>query len=193
MKNLLLILLFVLPIALFSASPSCLEGMEVSIVDASGKVLKTGKLNSQGRLTLTGVENANWDIKLTNNKKSITLGIDKATPIMYKTAGKGGKATPIMYKNKLSDIKGGTDLLTSNHEAAHVIQQKGGLRSEASLEETNTSERAEGSINTSRSNIKNQNRNTNNSGNVDDDCDDATIEVKSEDNGRVDIKVTVQK
>ena len=90
MKKLLLLLMFVLPTALFSASPSCVAGMEVSIIDANGKVIKKGKLNSQGRLSLSGVEDAVWDVKLTNNGKSVVLGINNT---------KGKRGNPLHNSN----------------------------------------------------------------------------------------------
>ena len=200
MKNLIVLLLFALPMALFSAAPTCLDGMEVSIIDANGKVIQSGKLNKQGKLTLNKVEVRGWDVKLSNNGQSIILevnkasgGIDKATPIMYKTNGDIDKATPIMYKNKISEVKGGSELMKSSHEAAHVVQQKSGLRAEAGLDETNSSERAESNINTSRSNIKNQNKRSNNGNGDLEDCDDANISVTAKGNGKVEITVSTIK
>lgn len=201
MKNLIIILLFVLPMALFSAAPTCLEGMEVSLVDCNGKVVKTGKLNSQGKVTLDGTDpDCMWDVKLTNNGKSVILGvnkasggIDKATPILYKTSGGTDKATPVMYKNKLSEVKGGSEFMTSSHEAAHVVQQKSGLRAETTLDETNNAGRVDGSINTSRANIKNQNKSSNNRNGDHEDCDDANISVTSKGNGKVEIIVSTIK
>lgn len=73
MKNLLLVLLFVLPVALYSASPSCSAGSEISLIDANGKVVKTGKLDSRGELTLDGLEDVVYDIKLSNKGKSCML------------------------------------------------------------------------------------------------------------------------
>ena len=200
MKNLIVLLLFALPMALFSAAPTCLDGMEVSIIDANGKVIQSGKLNKQGKLTLNKVEVRGWDVKLSNNGQSIILevnkasgGIDKATPIMYKTNGDIDKATPIMYKNKISEVKGGSELMKSSHEAAHVVQQKSGLRAEAGLDETNSSERAESNINTSRSIIKNQNKRSNNGNGDLEDCDDANISVTAKGNGKVEITVSTIK
>lgn len=77
MKNILLVLLFVLPMALYSASPSCLAGMEVSLVDANGKVVKSGKFDSRGQLTLDGLDDVAYTIRITNNGKSCNL--DKPT------------------------------------------------------------------------------------------------------------------
>lgn len=215
MKNLIVLLLISLPMVLFSAAPTCLDGMEVSLVDCNGKVVKTGKLNSQGKLTLDGADPAcAWDVKLSNNGQSIILevntangGIDKATPIMYKTngdidkatpqlnkaSGKGGKATPLMYNKKMSDVKGGSELMKSSHEAAHVVQQKSGLRAEAGLDETNSADRVEGNINTSRGNIKNQNKRSNNGNGDLEDCDDANISVTAKGNGKVEITVSTIK
>ena len=173
--------------ALFSAAPTCLEGMEVSLVDCNGKVVKTGKLNSQGKVTLDGTDpDCAWDVKLTNNGKSVILGVNKAS-------GGIDKATPVMYKNKLSEVKGGSEFMTSSHEAAHVVQQKSGLRAETTLDETNNAGRVDGSINTSRSNIKNQNKSSNNRNGDHEDCDDANISVTSKGNGKVEIIVSTIK
>lgn len=185
----LIIALFILPLMLFAGGPSCFEGMEVSLIDANGAVIKSGKLDYKGKIFLVGVGDVAFDVKLTNKGKSVTLevnkssgGIDKSTPIMY-------KATPLMYNKKLSEVKGGGELLKSAHEAAHVVQQKGGLGGEAGLDETNSSERADANINTSRSNIKQQNRKGNN-GDGTEDCDDANIIVTAKGNGKVEIQVT---
>lgn len=181
MKNLLLALLFVLPTALFSAGPSCVAGMEVSIVDASGKVIQTGKLNNQGKLTLNKVIVRGWDVKLTNNGKSIVLGV-------YKKTEEIDKATPILYKGKISDFKDGSALLAS-HEAAHVVQQKNGSSGEAGIDETNSAERADANINTSRSNIKQQNRSFGDGHETNQNSSDATISVTDNGKGKVDIQV----
>jgi hypothetical protein len=192
MKNLILLIIFVLPMALFSGAPSCLDGMEVSLVDCNGRVIKTGKLNSQGRLELSGAKDVCWDIKLTNNGKSVVLGVNNT---------KGKKNNPIhnpkntsgenpLYQSKISDIKGGSELLKSNHEAAHIVQQKNGSRSEASLEETNNAERVQGNINTSRANIKNKNKRNGISGEgFDNDCDD-NIEISITSIGKGRIKIS---
>ena len=184
MKNLLLILMFVLPTTLFSASPSCVAGMEVSIIDANGKVIKKGKLNSQGRLSLSGVDDAVWDVKLTNNGKSVVLGINN-------TKGKRGNplhnsnnnnAENPLYNSNISEVKGGSDLLVA-HEAAHVIQQKKGRNNKSN-----------GNINTSRANIKNQRLDADSDDDgLDNDCDDAQITVTDKGNGRVEITVTILK
>jgi len=168
--------------ALYSAAPSCLEGTVVSIVDAKGKVISSGKLNSKGSLTLKiggsgsdvdcAWESAN-DIKLTNNGKSILLGVNKK---------RGGidKSTPLLFKAKISDYKEGSELLVS-HEAAHVVQQKGGVNTKAN-------------INTSRSNKKSQRLDTDSDDDgLGDSCDDATISVASKGDGRVEIHVTILK
>lgn len=184
MKNLLQVILFVLPLTLFSAAPRCLDGMEVSLLDCNGKVVKTGKLNSQGRLELKGVKDDCWDIKLTNNGKSVVLGINN-------TKGKRGNplhnsnnnnAENPLYKSKISEVKGGSDLLVA-HEAAHVIQQKAGKNN-----------KSDGNINTSRANIKNQrlDADSDNDG-VDEDCDDATILVTAKGDGKVEIQISILK
>ncbi|PKL80594.1 MAG: hypothetical protein CVV25_03570 [Ignavibacteriae bacterium HGW-Ignavibacteriae-4] len=77
MKNLLLVLLIVLPTALFSASPSCVAGTEVSLIDANGKVFKTGKFDNRGQLTLDGLDDVAYTIRLTKNGQSCDL--DKPT------------------------------------------------------------------------------------------------------------------
>ena len=185
MKNILLAFLLVLPMALFSASPSCFEGMEVSIVDAGGKILQTGKLNKQGKLTLNKVEVRGWDVKLSNNGESIVLGI-KESPL-YDPKNTSGDNP--LFQNKLSAVKGGKDLLKSYHEAAHLVQQKNGTSGEAGIDETNSSERADANINTSRSNIKQQNRSFGDGHEVNQNFDDSTISVKYNGKGKVEIQI----
>lgn len=77
MKAILLVLLFVLPIALYSASPSCAAGTEVSLIDSDGNIVKSGKFNSRGELTLDDLDDAVYTIRLTKNGKSCNL--DKPT------------------------------------------------------------------------------------------------------------------
>ncbi|PKL80592.1 MAG: hypothetical protein CVV25_03560 [Ignavibacteriae bacterium HGW-Ignavibacteriae-4] len=173
MKNILLIILLVLPIALYSAAPRCLEGTVVSIVDANGKTIKSGKLNSQGSLTLDGVTDAVWDVKLTNNGKSIVLGVNN-------TKGRIDKATPILFNAKISDYKDGDDLILRKRPGRTKYSDVTLERSEAGIDETNSSERAEANINTSRSNIKQQRNVADSDGDgLDDDCDGATVEVST--------------
>ncbi len=115
MKNLLLLLLFVLPTALFSASPSCLAGMEVSLVDANGKVVKSGKLDNRGQLTLDGLEDAVYTIRITNNGKSCVL--DKPTTGSYRGLPTGKRMhKPITFK--LDDQKGGHEVVSSRDAAS---------------------------------------------------------------------------
>jgi hypothetical protein len=185
MKNILLALLFMLPMALFSASPSCFEGMEVSIVDAGGKVIQSGKLNKQGKLTLNEVEVRGWDVKLSNNGESVVLGIMENP--LYDPKNTSGDNP--LFQNKLSAVKGGKGLLKSYHEAAHVVQQKNGTRGEAGIDETNSAERADANINTSRSNIKQQNRSFGDGHEVNQSFDDATISVKNKGKGKVEIEI----
>lgn len=167
MKNLLLLLFFVLPTALFSASPSCVAGMEVSIVDANGKVIKKGKFNNQGQLNLDGVKDVVWDVQISNNGKSIVLGVNK-------TKKRIDKSTPLLFEAKLSNYKNGDDLL---------LRKRPGKISKTTLSnnssnETNSTGKTEANINTSRSNIKSRSLDTDDDGDsVDDDCDDVAIEV----------------
>ena len=114
MKNLLLTLLFVLPTALFSASPSCLAGMEVSLVDANGKVFKSGKFDNKGELTLDGLEDVAYTIRLSNNGKSCDLNKPKSGSFSGLPTGKR-QHRPVEFK--LIDQKGG-DILVSNRDAA---------------------------------------------------------------------------
>ncbi len=198
MKNLLLVLLFVLPLALYSASPSCVAGIEVSIVDANGKVIKKGKLNSQGKLTLSGVKDANWDVKLSNNGKSIVLGVNK-------TKGRIDKSTPLLYQSKLSNYQDGDDLIlrkrpgrTHSKEGGSSGQATGkrGAQSEAGMDETNNAKKLDANHNTTRSNQAGGIRaidDDDDGDGLDDDCDDASISVADKGNGRIEVHVTVLK
>ncbi len=196
MRDLILLILFVLPLTLFSAAPRCLDGMEVSLLDCNGKVVKTGKLNKQGKLEFSGVKDVCWDIKLSNNGNSVTLGVNntkgKKTNPLHEPNNTSGENP--LYESKISDIKGGSDLLIA-HELTHVVQQKAGSRGEASIDETNSAERVQGNINTSRSNIKNQNKRTSNSDGLDNDCDgDIEISVTSIGKGRIKVScVTLER
>lgn len=188
MKNILFIILLVLPIALYSAAPRCLEGTVVSIVDANGKTIKSGKLNNQGSLTLDGVTDAVWDVKLTNNGKSIVLGVNN-------TKGRIDKATPMLFNAKISDYKDGDDLILRKRPGRTKYSNVTLERSEAGIDETNSSEKAEANINTSRSNIKQQ-RNVADSDSdgdgLDDDCDGATVEVSTTTGRGGGVKITIK-
>lgn len=177
MKKLFILMLFALPLLLYSAVPTCVAGMEVSLIDANGKVVKSGKINSQGRLTLSGISNAPYDIKLTNNNKSIVL--DKG--------GKGkvriDKSTPLLMKASLSDYQDGDDLL--------LRKRPGRIKtSDVTLER---SEATKANINTSRSNIKQQrlDEDSDNDG-IGDDCDDAEITITSKGSSQIEILVSVK-
>ncbi|PKL80595.1 MAG: hypothetical protein CVV25_03575 [Ignavibacteriae bacterium HGW-Ignavibacteriae-4] len=113
MKNLLLVLLFVLPLALYSASPSCVAGSEVSLIDANGKVFKTGKFDNRGQLTLDGLDDAVYTIRLTKNGKSCNL--DKPTAGNFSGLPTGKRMhKPITFK--ISDQQGGGNLLLASTE-----------------------------------------------------------------------------
>lgn len=114
MKNLLLLLLFVLPTALFSASPSCLAGMEVSLIDANGKVFKSGKFDNKGELTLDGLEDVSYTIRLSNNGKSCNLDKPKSGSFSGLPTGKR-QHRPVEFR--ISDQQGGGNLV-SNRDAA---------------------------------------------------------------------------
>lgn len=206
MKNMLLLLLFVLPTALFSASPSCVAGMEVSVVNTKGKVIKKGKLNRQGKLTLSGVKDANWDIKLTNNGKSILLGVNKKKKI--------DKSSPLLFRAKTSDYQDGDDLLlrkrpgrTSSKDggSSGLATGKRGASADANHNTTRTKSTRATDYNSSRSN-KNGRSNaldddddgdglsTEMSRNgLDQDCDGADISVKANGKGKIEVHVTVLK
>ncbi|MER3330007.1 MAG: hypothetical protein RIF34_10550, partial [Candidatus Kapaibacterium sp.] len=115
MRNLLLILLFVLPTALFSASPSCLAGMEVSLVDDNGKLVKSGKFDRRGQLTLDGLEDAIYTIRLTNNGK--TCELDRSTTGSFRGLPTGKRQhKPVSFK--LSDQQGGDNLIIKRDAAS---------------------------------------------------------------------------
>lgn len=184
MKNILLILLFVLPMSLYSAAPRCLEGTVVSLIGENGKVIKSGKINSQGSLTLDGVKDVCYDIKLTNNEKSILLGVNK----------KGGgidKSSPLLFKANISDYKDGDDLILRKRPGRTKYSDVTLERNEAGMEETNNTHRAEANINTSRSNIKNQGLAEVNGEGLDNDCDGLIIEVSTT-NGRRGTKFVIK-
>lgn len=198
MKNLLILLLFVLPMTSFSASPSCVAGIEVSIVDTKGKVIKKGKLNSQGKLTLTGVGDVKWDVKLTNNGKSIVLGVNN-------TKGRIDKSSPLLYQAKLSDYQDGDDLIlrkrpgrshSKDGGSSGLATGKRGAATDANHNTTRAKSTRATDYNSSRSN-----RNSSVSAldddddgdTVDDDCDDATISVSEKGNGKIEIHITVLK
>jgi len=63
--------------ALYSASPSCAAGTEVSLIDANGKVFKTGKFDNRGQLTLDGLDDVAYTIRLSKNGQ--TCNLDKPT------------------------------------------------------------------------------------------------------------------
>ena len=183
MKKLLLLFFIMLPMLLFSAVPRCLDGTVISLIGENGKVIKTGKLDKQGKLTLNGIKDTVWDIKLTNNGKSIVLGVNN-------TKGKRGSplyesestvtANPL-YNVKMSEVKGGGEFMRSSHEAAHVVQQKGGVNTKAN-------------INTSRFNKKSQRLDTDSDDDgLSDSCDDANISVVSRGDGIVEIHITILK
>ena len=195
MKKLLLLLMFVLPTALFSASPSCVAGMEVSIIDANGKVIKKGKLNSQGRLSLSGVDDAVWDVKLSNNGKSVELGVNNNKKRI-------DKSTPLLYQAKLSDYQGGDDLILRKRPGRTHSKDGGssglatGKRGKANLEDVNSAnnaKRLDANHNTTRSNQAAALDDDSDDDGRDDDSDDAQITVTDKGNGRVEITVTILK
>jgi hypothetical protein len=195
MKNLLIILLLVLPFALFSAAPRCLEGVEVSVIDANGKVIKTGKLNSQGSLTLDGITEAVWDIKLTNNGKSIVLGVNN-------TKKRIDKSTPLLFQSKISDYQDGDDLLLRKRpgrthskvgEGKTGSTRQRGSQGEAGLNETNNAERVDANHNSTRSNRSANALDVDSDDDgIDDDCDDATIEVSTSTGRGGGVKISIK-
>ncbi|TNE35932.1 hypothetical protein EP342_01045 [bacterium] len=73
MKKFLVLTLLALPLALFAKLPSTVNQITVSLVNENGKVIKSGKFNSSGSLTLDGVEDATYSIRLTNGHNSCVL------------------------------------------------------------------------------------------------------------------------
>lgn len=73
MKKLFFFALLVLPVVLYSAVPTCLDGMEVSLLDSKGKVVKSGKFDSKGELTLDGLGDAVYTIRISNNGKTCVV------------------------------------------------------------------------------------------------------------------------
>jgi hypothetical protein len=195
MKNLILLIIFVLPMALFSAAPRCLDGLVVSLVDCNGKVVKTGKLNSQGKVTLDGADpDCAWDVKLSNNGKSIDLGVNKKKKRI-------DKSSPLMFKAKISDYKDGNDLKLRKKPGRTSSKVSGG---NSGLATGKRGAATETNHNTVRTNKKSGRVDEDDdddgvltemaSKTVDNDCDsDVGISVTSKGNGRVEIKVTKTK
>ena len=170
MKNLLLVLLFVLPTALFSATPSCVAGMEVSLIDGNGKVIKSGKFDDKGELTLNGLGEATYSIRITNNGKSCVL--DKPKSGTYSGLPTGKRMhKPIVFS------------LSSQEGSDQVFKKK------TSGEIVSPRDAASG-LPTGKRMHKPA---TNNDG-VDQDCDDVEFTVIAEGNGKATIKeMTVTK
>jgi hypothetical protein len=209
MKNLLLVLLFVIPTALFSASPSCLAGMEVSLVDSKGKVVKSGKLNNRGQLTLDGIDDAVYTIRVTNNGKSCVL--DKPTTGSFRGLPTGKRMhKPVSFK--LSDQKGGHDVVSDRDAASGLATGKrtsgdfssGRATGKRQHKPITTSKGLENSSTKSTSRGIVQEGEECDDGNLNDteiapksldgDCDsDVGISVTSKGNGKVEIKVTKTK
>lgn len=120
MKKLLILIGLTLPYLVFSASPACFSGIEVSLVDANNKVVKTGKFDSRGKLTLSGVGEATYDIKLTSNGKSIMLSSNNKGKIK-----RLDKSTPLLMKVSLSDYQDGDDLLLRKRPGRTHIKDTG--------------------------------------------------------------------
>lgn len=78
MKKLLVLSLLVLPLVLFAKLPKEVSQITVSLVNEKGMVVKTGKFNSQGSLTLDGVEDATYTIRLNNGNKHCELTKSKS-------------------------------------------------------------------------------------------------------------------
>ena len=158
MKNIFLILLFVLPTALFSASPSCLAGMEVSLVDANGKVFKSGKFDTKGELTLDGLDDVAYTIRLTNNGKSCDLNKPKSGSFRGLPTGKR-MHKPFTFK--LDDQQGGDNLIAERDAASGLP----------------TGKRTSGDISSGRATGKRQHSPAADNGGVDNDCDGVEISV----------------
>lgn len=73
MKKLIFFALLVLPVVMYSAVPTCLNGLEVSLLDSKGKVVKSGKFDSKGELTLDGLGDAVYTIRLSDNGKTCVV------------------------------------------------------------------------------------------------------------------------
>lgn len=174
MKNLLLLLLFVLPTALFSSSPSCLAGMEVSLIDANGKVVKTGKLNKRGQLTLDGVDDAVYTIRLSKDGKSCDL--DKSTTGSFRGLPTGKRQhKPLTFK--LSDQNGGGNLIMTKDAASGLPT---GKRQHKPVKVTKEIDKS-----------STKSASSSNDG-VDDDCDDVEFSVSVSGGGGGAGKVTIK-
>ena len=169
MKNLLLVLLFVLPTALFSATPSCLAGMEVSLIDGNGKVIKSGKFDDKGELTLDGLGDASYSIRVTKNGKSCVL--DKPKSGEY-SGLPTGKRMHKPFSFKISEQKGGSSLLPASNV-------KASSRSDGNVES------ADDWTKTSK---KKQNVGASDNGGVDQDCDDIEFTIIAQGNGKATFK-----
>lgn len=163
-------MLFVLPTAIFSATPSCVAGMEVSLIDANGKVIKSGKFDDKGELTLDGLGEASYSIRLTKNGKSCTLDKPKSGSFSGLPTGKR------MHKPFLFSLssQNGSDQILKKKKGGEIISP----RDAASGLPTG----------------KRMHKPVTNNGGIDQDCDDIELSVIALGNGRATIKeMTVTK
>lgn len=109
-----------LPTAIFSATPSCLAGMEVSLIDANGKVIKSGKFDDKGELTLNGLGEASYSIRITKNGNSCILDKPKSGEYSGLPTGKR-MHKPFVFS--LSSQKGGDQVLEKK-TAAKIVSPR---------------------------------------------------------------------
>ena len=183
MKKVLLILILILPISLFATIPPSIKGIEVSLIDASGKVIDKATFNSAGRLTLDGVTDAEYKIEVRNTKtnKSVTIGNKPADKI------KVDKSTPLLMKVSLSDYQDGDDLVlrkrpgrVSGDKASGLATGKRGMSSDANH-------------NTTRSNRTAALDPDSDNDGVDDDCDGIQVEISNKRGNKLELQARCSK
>lgn len=192
MKKLILMLL-ILPIVLFAGDP--IPGIEITVEQSPNGITKKGKTNGRGEFIATGLKEGEYIITIEKDGTKCVIGQQVNEKISLPSTSSTASIKPIKVKLStksmfLTKVGNNYSASKSNEPAKglHVGRRQHSLANSGDDDNDGAVDKAEANINTSRSNIKQQNISTNNDG-IDNDCD-GEVEVTPMKGGQIKVKVT---
>lgn len=189
----LIIALLILPIVLFAGEP--IPGIDVIFIQISTGTKVKGKTNGRGEFIATGLKEGDYKVTIEMNGVSCVIGEQVNEKISLPSTSSTASIKPVIVKLSTKSMffsKKGYDYYASkSREAGSGLatgRRQHSLSSTGDDDNDGTVGKAEANINTSRSNIKQQNISTNNDG-LDNDCD-GEVEITPMKGGQIKVKVT---
>lgn len=188
----LIIVLFILPLLLFAGDP--IPGIGITVEQSPNGITKKGKTNGRGEFIATGLEEGEYKVTIEKDGVKIVIGEQVNEKIVVPSTTASVAIKPIKIEMSAKSMflsKKGYDYYASkSKEPASGLATGRRQHKLVNNDDDGTVDKAEANINTSRSNIKQQNGRTVevNEG-IDNDCD-GVVEVTPMKGGQIKVKVT---